>query len=212
MLQNRFNELEIRSLIDQEKYFVLHAPRQSGKTTSIAELVNKLKQDGEYTALYVNVEAAQASRGKYLEGLKTILNRLKLGIIDFLGQANPGVKIAQEIEGRSSVSGNVLYEFLQTWAIASDKRIILFIDEIDSLVGDTLISVLRQLRDGQVRDLYLQHTQETGQQFTDDAIEYAFYLTQGQPWLVNALAYEACFEMVIDRSKPITKEIVERAK
>ena len=64
----------------------------------------------------------------------------------------------------------------------------------------------------QVRDLYLQHTQETGQKFTDDAIKYAFYLTQGQPWLVNALAYQACFKDVIDRNLPITKEIIEQAK
>ena len=64
----------------------------------------------------------------------------------------------------------------------------------------------------QVRDLYHQHTQETGQQFTDEATEYAYYLTQGQPWLVNALAYQACFRDVTDRSQPITKEIIERAK
>ena len=122
--------------------------------------------------------------------------------------------------------------------------IVLFIDEIDCLVGDTLISVLRQLRSGydqrpknfpqsvcligvrdvrdyriwsdeqqamvlggsafnikseslrlndftkdEVRALYLQHTQATGQKFDDDAIDYAFEITQGQPWLVNALAY-----------------------
>jgi hypothetical protein len=64
----------------------------------------------------------------------------------------------------------------------------------------------------QVRDLYLQHTTETGQKFDDDAIEYAFEQTQGQPWLVNALAYECCFEMVKDRSKPITKKNIEEAK
>lgn len=53
---------------------------------------------------------------------------------------------------------------------------------------------------------------ETGQQFADEAIDYAFEQTQGQPWLVNALAYEACFEMVTDRTQPITKEIIEKAK
>ena len=63
-----------------------------------------------------------------------------------------------------------------------------------------------------VRGLYLQHTAETGQKFDDDAIEYAFYLTQGQPWLVNALAYQACFRDVVDRSKKITKEDIEWAK
>ena len=64
----------------------------------------------------------------------------------------------------------------------------------------------------QVRDLYEQHTHDTGQKFTDEAIEYAYYLTQGQPWLVNALAYQACFRDVIDRNQPITKDVIERAK
>jgi hypothetical protein len=63
-----------------------------------------------------------------------------------------------------------------------------------------------------VQGLYNQHTQETGQKFDEDAINFAFELTQGQPWLVNALAYQACFLMVTDRSKTITKDIIEEAK
>src|SRR5207248_2041301 len=64
----------------------------------------------------------------------------------------------------------------------------------------------------QVRDLYAQHTTETRQKFTDEAVEYTFYLTQGQPWLVNALAYQACFRDVTDRNQTITKDIIEHAK
>jgi hypothetical protein len=64
----------------------------------------------------------------------------------------------------------------------------------------------------EVRTLYLQHTQATGQKFDNEAIDYAFEVTQGQPWLVNALAYQACFRDCTDRSINITKEILERAK
>ena len=64
----------------------------------------------------------------------------------------------------------------------------------------------------QLKDLYLQHTTETGQIFTDEAIHYAFDQTQGQPWLVNALAYQACFRDVQDRLQPITLEVLERAR
>ncbi len=63
-----------------------------------------------------------------------------------------------------------------------------------------------------IKTLYSQHTQATGQLFTDEAIDYAYYLTQGQPWLVNALAYQACFRDVVDRTKPITQCDIERAK
>ncbi len=58
----------------------------------------------------------------------------------------------------------------------------------------------------------MQHTQETGQQFLPDAIEHAHYLSAGQPWLVNALAYHACYEDVKDPRQPITKAAIERAK
>jgi hypothetical protein len=40
----------------------------------------------------------------------------------------------------------------------------------------------------QVRELYAQHTAETGQEFTGEAVERAVESTAGQPWLVNPLA------------------------
>lgn len=46
-----------------------------------------------------------------------------------------------------------------------------------------------------VEALYAQHTTETGQQFTPEAVALVWELTQGQPWLVNALGYETCFRM-----------------
>ena len=63
-----------------------------------------------------------------------------------------------------------------------------------------------------IKNLYRQHTQETGQVFTDEAIAYAFTQTQGQPWLVNALAYLACFQDVQGESIPITREVLEKAR
>ena len=57
---NRLDSHEILSLIDQEKYFILHAPRQTGKTSCLLELMYYLNQEGKYDALYLNVEAAQA--------------------------------------------------------------------------------------------------------------------------------------------------------
>jgi hypothetical protein len=62
--------------------------------------------------------------------------------------------------------------------------------------------------------LYQQHTAETGQVFQPEALQRVWELTQGQPWLVNALAYETCFRMPAgrDRSRPITREHIEQAK
>jgi hypothetical protein len=64
----------------------------------------------------------------------------------------------------------------------------------------------------EVRDLYHQHTEATGQIFTNEAIERAFYLTNGQPWLVNALAKEATEYLEKDVTTPITADLINQAK
>ena len=44
--------------------------------------------------------------------------------------------------------GTALKQFLSSWSRAAGKAVVLLVDEIDSLIGDSLISVLRQLRSG----------------------------------------------------------------
>jgi predicted AAA+ superfamily ATPase len=41
----------LQQLIDQRGYFVIHAPRQTGKTTAMLTLAQKLTQSGRYTAI-----------------------------------------------------------------------------------------------------------------------------------------------------------------
>ena len=48
---HRFDLLEVLSLIRQEKYFVLHAPRQTGKTSTLLALSRYLNREGEFTSL-----------------------------------------------------------------------------------------------------------------------------------------------------------------
>jgi len=58
------------------------------------------------------------------------------------------------------------------------------------------------------------HTKETGQKFDTRAKVLIWNYTQGQPWLVNALAYETCFKMkeAKDRKQVITEDKVIQAK
>ena len=58
----------------------------------------------------------------------------------------------------------------------------------------------------EVHALLAQHTAETGQAFTPEALETVWRQTQGQPWLVNALCRRVCFasEAGLDRSRAIT--------
>jgi hypothetical protein len=64
-----------------------------------------------------------------------------------------------------------------------------------------------------VETLYRQHTEETGQAFEPEALAQVWELTQGQPWLANALGYEVCFrdKAARDRRPPITVERIRQA-
>ncbi len=58
----RIDLAKIDELLEQEKYFVLHAPRQTGKTTYLKALVDRLNQQDRYRACYINVECGQYAR------------------------------------------------------------------------------------------------------------------------------------------------------
>ena len=59
---DRLDKPEVMSLIEAQKYFILHAPRQTGKTSAILALAAELNAAGRYRAIYVNVEGGQAAQ------------------------------------------------------------------------------------------------------------------------------------------------------
>jgi DNA polymerase III delta prime subunit len=145
-VSHRLNDNLINQLIKEEKYFILHAPRQSGKTTAMIMLAKQLNQANIYKALYINIEPAQISRNNVEKGIEIIIREIKEWAADLLEPNDP---IEECVNNElPHVTGSSLKKVLRDWSVASDKPILLFIDEIDSLVGDTLISVLRQLRSG----------------------------------------------------------------
>lgn len=252
------------ALIDESKYFVLHAPRQTGKTTALLQLAADLRERG-FRALYVNVEPAQTSRNDVLRGMQATISGITL-------EAKiAGIPIDPSIVETAWSAGTdaVLRTLLVEWSLADPAHpVVLFVDEIDALNGDVLVSVLRQLRAlypnrgaaapksvilcgvrdvkdyrihtstgevvtggsafnikevslrlgdftrAEMEALYAQHTAATGQAFTAAALEVCWALTRGQPWLVNALGREICFEMDegLDRTRPVTEAMVQTAR
>ena len=241
---DRLNFAEVRRLIRDKRYFVLHAPRQTGKTSALLALRDLLNAEGTYRCVYVNVEGGQALR----EDVEQVTRTLLAGLASRARLAGDEFLDAVWSDLLEQYGAGALSEALMRWAEASPQPLVLLIDEIDSLIGDSLLSVLRQLRAGydlrpegfpqsvvlcgvrDVRDYRIQstaenaiitggsafnikarslrlgdfsraevlallgqHTEETGQVFTDDALETVWHQTQGQPWLVNALAEETCF-------------------
>ena len=264
---SRWNLEEILDLIAQEKYFLLHAPRQTGKTSCLLALMEHLNREGRYRAVYVNIEAAQAAREQVALGLGAVVQAIANAAIWSLDD-HTVEPLARELF-QSGAPLLVLETFLERWCAGSPKPVVLLLDEVDALIGDTLLSLLRQLRSGypkrpgafpqtivlcgvrdlrdyrihagserevitggsafnikakslrlgdfsaeETRTLLLEHTRETGQVFTPEALDRVWELTQGQPWLVNALAYRACFELRAgrDRTQPIALDLIDQAK
>ena len=143
---HRIDVGEIELLIRQQKYFILHAPRQTGKTSSLLALRDYLNEQGHYIAVYANVEAGQAARNEVLRVVtlvaSTIADRLSLVLKDDMPK-----NLFQEMKLKENAD-SLLTAFLREICARLSKPLILFIDEIDALVGDSLVSVLRQIRAG----------------------------------------------------------------
>lgn len=137
---------DIELLIEQHKYFVLHAPRQTGKTSCLLALMEHINNGDKYRALYVNVEPAQAAREDVKRGIKSVLSSIASQSVHFLNDSFVHDNFNKIIEQNGE--DNALNEILTQWSAQNTKPIILLIDEIDALIGDTLISVLRQIRAG----------------------------------------------------------------
>ena len=257
----------VLGLIRDKKYFVLHAPRQTGKTSALLTLRDLLNGNGDYRCVYADFEVGQAAREDTARAMRALLGELARQARVTLGDKTPDAlrSAALETEG----ADGALIDVLSRWAAADPRPLVLLLDEIDTLIGDTLVSVLRQLRAGynqrpagfphsvilcgvvdvrdyrirsstandlvlggsafnikskslrlgdfsaaEVRALLTQHTAETGQAFTDDAFRMVWTRTAGQPWLVNALCYDACFDDSAgrDRSRPIAGDDVLAAQ
>ena len=144
---SRFDLEDILMLIDQERYFVLHAPRQTGKTSCMLALRDYLNERDEYIAVYANVEGGQGSRNNVRDVVDAVCGLISAEACDILNNENPRI-IRNGI--RDLATDEMLSLFLKELSKSLPKPLVLIIDEIDALVGDSLVSVLRQIRSGYV--------------------------------------------------------------
>ena len=138
---------QVLTLVREERYFVLHAPRQTGKTSALLALRDLLNggECGEFRCFYVNLETAQAARGDMETGMRAILSELATSARN-AGDELPGPPWPEALARAGPAAA--LREVLARWSEVGAEPLVLLIDEVDSLVGDTLISLLRQLRAG----------------------------------------------------------------
>jgi hypothetical protein len=251
---------QVERLIAQRSYFVIHAPRQIGKTTAILSLAEQLNASGQYISAVLSVEIG-APFGDDVGAAELAILANWRDTLDF--------RLLPELQPPAwddAPPGQRINHALQKWSQACPLPLVIFIDEVDAWRDQALISLLRQLRDGyarrphgfpssisliglrdvrdykvasggsarlqtsspfnikvesltlrnfnesEVAELYQQHTKDTGQIFVPEATQLAFDLTQGQPWLVNALARQLTEEIAPEPTTTITPAMVDEAK
>lgn len=134
---------EIPGLIARKLYFVVHAPRQTGKTTLFHALSQRLTAEGHYLALLVSCETGQAVGGNLEEGIAAVLDALRQAAWQQLPES-----LHPPPADATVPAATRLQDLLARWSRQAPRPIVLFLDEIDSLKDAVLLSVLRQLRSG----------------------------------------------------------------
>jgi hypothetical protein len=255
----------IMELIDDGKYFTVHAGRQTGKTTSAQWLAKHYNAGERYRAVWFDLQIARDEPDP-AQAFSAVLDKLDMGVEQMLPDVGVPLGRARFLdEPRTAV-----LRYVRDLAARSPRPLVVFFDEADCLVGASMVSFLTQLRDGylsrrespfprsivlvgqrnvrdyvmsqqeriavtwlgsaspfnisaeattlapftepEVAELCAQHTTTTGQVFEPLAIARIYELSQGHPWLVNALADQIVDRDLRDRSAPVTAAHVDVAK
>lgn len=133
---------EARRLVERGMFFLVHSPRQVGKTTLINSLAQALNAEGTYAAMVLSVEHL-CRVSSVAEGNASLASCLH----------HDSRRWFPEIEQVPVPCANAppltaVHDVLTTWAARCPKPVVLFLDEIDGIAPDFLLSLLGQLRAG----------------------------------------------------------------
>jgi type II secretory pathway predicted ATPase ExeA len=258
--EERLVGAQLHRYLRDQLYWVLHAPRQTGKTTFLQSWMREINQGKEFVAIYVSVEDCQRITDVE-EAMRIIDFNIKAAFYD----AGFKEKIQNTTDDKLIIVADTLREMAKE--VAPRKLTVLF-DEVDVLEGNPLIRFLRLLRGGfatrdtgifpvsialvgmrdlkdyitQAKDgvapnpgspfnikadsavlsnftqediahLFAQRTAETGQHITDEALEYIWQQSNGQPWLVNNLFMRATMHILDNEDyQTVTLEHIKEAR
>jgi hypothetical protein len=257
--EDRLVGAQLHRYIRDNLYWVLHAPRQTGKTTFLLDWMRSLNTTNEIVALYVSLEACQ--------GVTDVAEAFRIASWSV---SNAMIDIdLPALELPPSQSDTLIADALRSAAqLVGEKPLVVLFDETDVLTGKPLIRFLRLLREGfagrspgsfptsialvGMRDLkdyitaakdgvapnpgspfnikedsavlsnfsredivhlFTQRTEETGQKIDDDALDYVWEQSGGQPWIVNNLFKRATMRVLDEDSRDrVTKDIIMEAR
>jgi len=257
--EDRLVGAQLHRYISDKLYWVLHAPRQTGKTTFLQSWMREINAGDKAVACYVSVETCQG-----ISNADRAMPAICIAIKQYAKAFGVSVPQTDDV-----VSISMLSNILSNWSeLVAPKPLIVLFDEVDVLQDETLISFLRQLRGGfasrgigtfpvsialvgmrdlkdyitaskggvapnpgspfnikadsavlsnfhkeDIAHLFAQRTDENGQQITQEALDYVYEQSKGQPWLVNSLFMRATMRILKQESvETVTLEHIEEAR
>ena len=132
---------ELLGLVEREQYFVLHAPRQTGKTTAMMAFAARLRGLG-YAAVWASLEESQG------EEEPAQAERVWVNILRDAAEGQLPADQQMPHFVHDGAPGTLLRSQLRVWARSVAAPIVLLLDEADVVRGPALVSLLRQLRNG----------------------------------------------------------------
>ena len=257
--EERLVGAQLHRYISDSLYWVLHAPRQTGKTTFLHSWMHDINNGSEAVACYVSAERCQG-----LEEIERAMPAICSSIIDTARQFEIPVPHVDAIDA-SSMLNNILINWSK---LVAPKPLIVLFDEVDVMQGEAMISFLRQLRGGfatrgigkfpvsvalvgmrdlkdyitaskggsapnpgspfnikedsafisnfqkdDIARLFAQRTAENGQQIEQEALDFVYEQSRGQPWIVNSLFKRATMRILEQNStQTVTLKHVVQAR
>ncbi|MBK8804788.1 MAG: ATP-binding protein [Fibrobacteres bacterium] len=140
--QARPPKSHLERYIRDQMYWVLHAPRQTGKTTFLQTWMREINDSGEAVACYVSVERCQG-----ISDIERAIPMACEAMVDYARKMLPAELVP--VLSKDALPGSALSDAASRWAeLCAPKPLVILFDEVDTLEGPAMISFLRQMRGG----------------------------------------------------------------
>jgi hypothetical protein len=139
--EDRLVGSQLDRYVGNKLYWVLHAPRQTGKTTFLQTWMRYLNETQNVVACYVSIERCQGFDDPAVTSVA-----IARALVESARKLLPAAQVPPLLEAEPA---SLLIEMLSNWAaIVAPKPLVVLFDEVDTLSDQPMISFLRQLRSG----------------------------------------------------------------
>jgi hypothetical protein len=131
-----------RSLVERGAYFEVYGQRFTGKTTALLSLAHDLTSEGRYVAVLVSMDTGTGD---------PLAVDLAEPLILRLWREMAQLQLPSELQPPpfpEAPAGSRIGAALSAWAQSSPRPLVVFLDDVEELHDELLLSVLRQIRSG----------------------------------------------------------------